>query len=103
MGTEKFDLKAVEFDGALDRPEPAEQATVPAVSGDPDPATVTDPDADADATTDADATNASASVSAATPQRGNEVMRGIVYGVGFGLLLWGVLAAAVVTLIVLLR
>jgi hypothetical protein len=93
VGIEHFDLKAVRsirpedepklVERALElverAPEPVEQATVPSVSG------------------------ASASELPEKPDRGNEAVRGILFGVGFGLLLWGLLVGVAVALVMVIR
>ena len=77
MGIEDRELKAVRSDRHRDAAEPVEQATV--------------------------ASSASVADGPEKSDRGNEAVRGVLYGVGFGLLLWGLVAGVVIALVVLIR
>jgi hypothetical protein len=79
VAIEKFELKAVRPDGHQDAPEPAEQAVA---ASEPEVSTFEGPD---------------------EAQPGSDAVRGMLFGVGFGLLLWGLLAGVTVTLNMLLR
>jgi hypothetical protein len=77
MGIEDRELKAVRTDAHRDASEPVEQATI--------------------------ASSASVAEGTEKSDRGNEAVRGILYGVGLGLLLWGLVAGVAVALVVFVR
>jgi hypothetical protein len=89
MGIEGHDLKPVRSDHRPDGQDPVEEITVPSESDDLVSSTAAPQKSDVDL------------LLGNQSDPGNQAVRGMVYGIGFGLLLWALLAGATVALIML--